>query len=114
MTQGIIHVTAATSLHGYKAWRESLEALPDGTIITWVEAYQGCSLDTSVKANQAYKIIRCRPPMLNNSKLTCDMVYDMVLVSRTGCEYKKKMGWSVEHIARGLHLGTLMLMITDH
>lgn len=108
MTQDIVHVTAATSLHGYKAWRESLTALPEGTIITWVDAYQGCSLGTSVKAGQSYKIKRCRAPMLSNSQLTCDMIYDMVLVSANGREYKKMMGWSVEQIARGLHLGSLM------
>lgn len=109
-----VHVTAAMSLHGYHDWRASLVALPVGTIIQWVEPYSGVSLSTSVKAGQAYKIkavnqySRVRPIVGD-----CDKVYDMVLVSKSGREYKKKMGWSVEHIARGLHEGKLMQVIPE-
>jgi hypothetical protein len=113
MTQGIVHVTAATSLHGYKAWRASLTPFPDGTVITWVEPYLGTSLACSVRAGNSFKIVGCRPSFIGNSTATADLVYDMVLVSKTGREYKKKMGWSVEHIARGLHEGTLMLLIKE-
>lgn len=108
-----VHVTAKDSLHGYHAWRDSLEALPVGTVIQWVEAYNGISLSSSVKAAQSYKILAVRPPMIGNSTKVADQVYDMVLVSRNGREYKRKMGWSVESIARGLYEGKLMQIIKE-
>ncbi len=107
----MIHTDASVSLLGYKAWRASLEALPIGTVIQWVDHYVGTSLASSVRAGQTFKILRVRSSIIGNSQLVADLVYDMVLVSKTGREYKKKMGWSVEGIARGLHEGKLMMQI---
>jgi hypothetical protein len=108
----MIHTDASQSLLGYKAWRESLVPLPVGTVIQWVEPYTSVPVCDQIKAGQAFIIKRVRPSIAYSGKLDADLVYDMTLVSRTGREYKRHTAWSVEGIARGLHLGTLMLHIT--
>ena len=107
----MIHTDAKVSLHGYKEWRRSLVPLEVGTVIQWVNEYQGVSLSSSIKAGQMFKITNVRENILRKPECAADNVYDMVLVSKSGREYKKKMAWSVESVARGLHEGDLMLQL---
>lgn len=107
----MIHTDASKSLMGYKAWRESLVPLAIGTVIQWVEPYTSVPVRDQIKAGQAFIIKRVRTSFSGGSKLDADLVYDMTLVSRTGREYTKQTAWTVESIARGLHTGTLMLLI---
>lgn len=107
----MIHTDAKVSLHGYKEWRRSLVPLEVGTVIQWVEAYTGLSLASNVKAGQTFKITNLRESLIGKPECDADKVYDMVLVSKSGRPYKKKMAWSVESVARGLHDGKLMLQL---
>lgn len=107
----MIHTDASQSLLGYQAWRKSLEPFAIGTIIQWVEPYTSVPVRDQIKAGQAFIIKRVRPSLASSSTLAADLVYDMILVSRTGREYSRHTAWSVENIARGLHTGKLMLLI---
>lgn len=106
MTQ--VHTTAETSLHGYKLWRESITALPVGTIIEWVVGYQGCSIDTSVKSGVHYKIIGTMSGTKSFPKdIDADRVYKLVLCHRNGRVFKRIDFWNVETIARRIHNGEI-------
>lgn len=106
----IVHTDAKLSLHGYKQWRSTLKALPVGTVVGWVKGYTGLTLDTTIKAGQHYKVSRVRGPIAGCEASEADMVYEMVLVSKSGKEFKHKVQWRVESIAAKLHHGECFLL----
>lgn len=108
----IVHVDAKISLHGYKEWRRSLVPLPVGTVIEWVEPYTSFTLADNIKAGQLFKLVKVRESFgasRSEDKIDADKVYDMVLVSKTGKEFKKTMAWSIEIIARKIYLGEVKI-----
>jgi hypothetical protein len=105
------HTDIKASIQAHKNWRNSLVPLDVGTVVQWVEDHQGASLASSVKAGQTFKIKNVRECILRKPECDADKVYDMVLVSKNGREYTKKMSWSVESVAREMVAGTLMLQL---
>lgn len=106
----IVHIDAKISLHGYQAWRKSLEPLAIGTVIEWVTPYTGSTLPDNIKAGQLFKLTSVRDSFNSRAdNIDAAKVYDMVLVSKTGKEFKKKMAWSIENIARKIHLGEVKI-----
>jgi hypothetical protein len=104
-----VHTDAKLSLHGYKEWRRSLVALPVGTAVEWVVGYTGITLDTTIKPGQLFKITKVRAPFGGPNECMADQVYEMVLVSKSGKEFKKRAQWNVEGIASKLHHGQCKL-----
>jgi len=106
----MIHIDASVSLLGYKAWRESLAPLEVGIIVEWVKPYSAFTVYDSISAGQRFLIKRVKGPSFGTSKLDADKVYEMVLVSKTGKEFKKKTCWSVENLARRIHLAEITII----
>jgi len=102
MTTARIHYDASESLHGYKAWRQSLTALPIGTRIVWNVPYVGLTVADNINVGQCFMAVALKDGLSSRpSNLVADKVYTMILCTpKTGRLFKRRIYWSVEGIAR--------------
>jgi hypothetical protein len=99
--------SATNGLQAYKAWRLGLKLLPTGTILNWVVGYQAGTATDSIKSGTHFKILGAAQPF-GYDGTNASMTYKMVLVSKTGREYKRIVCWSVENIARRIECGEVI------
>lgn len=104
-------IDASYGLHAYKAWRGSLVALPPGTILEWSKEFTALG-NPAFKPGQRYKIIKTRTSPFTRPEDQCEanLVYEMILVSKTGKEFKKRADIYVEGIARAIVKGQVTVL----
>lgn len=113
MNDEIVHTTAKDSLHGYLQWRNSLVALPLGTILEFTKDYtEGCYVSSFIKKGQCFKILKVRDSFRSaKDKKIADQVYEMVLCnSKSGKIFKRKIDWYVESVAKKIHDGEIKIL----
>lgn len=101
-------IDATHGLLAYKNWRQSLVPLAVGTQLTFVAAYIGATLSASIPAGSDFVVKDVVYPSGSRGE-SGRAVYTMVLVSPTGKEFKRRVYWGVEEIARRIELGTIVI-----
>jgi len=97
------------SLHEYKAWRNKLVPLGVGTIIQFNVKYSSYS-GNSIREGQCFKIVSIGKGVMPVDNLPASLVYTLCLCNKSGKEFKRKLHWSVEGIARYLDEHTASLV----
>ena len=97
-------IDATHGLQAYKLWRQSLVALPVGTVLTFTEAYIGATLSSSIPAESNF-VIKSVDYLSRSNGEASRAVYTMVLVS----PIKRRVYWGVEEIARRIELGKIVV-----
>ncbi len=105
---------ASEDLHAYKAWRASLHAYPNGTIVQWVdpERYRGSTAASDIQMNQCFMINKLRDSFVTkiNDGLVASKVYEVQLCSPFGRLFKRTECYGVEGIARWIDEGRMRVI----
>ena len=101
---------ASEDLLGYKSWLNSLTALPTGTVLCWNKGYLDCTTSSAIKPGQFTKVVRIRKSNGVSDLLDYDQVYELVICTQNGKEFKKKVFWRVEAVARKMHDGEVTIV----
>lgn len=101
-------IDATHGLLAYKNWRLSLVPLTVGTVLTFTKDYLGATQSSSISAGTNFVIKDVVYPSGSQGE-SSRAVYTMILVSPTGKEFKRRVYWGVEEIARRIELGSIVI-----
>lgn len=93
---------ASDDLHGYKAWRRSLQPAPMSTIIRWVDdtKYSGSTQADDILKGQMFILEGVRDPLFGVNECDADKIYLATQCTKTGKKFKRTLSVSVEGVAR--------------
>ena len=98
------------SLHEIKEHRKSIRALPNGTILQWIEGYTGSTASSNISPNSYTKIMDLHNGIGSTDGTVASKSYSMILCSKNGKEYKKKWSWQVGGIASLIDTGKVCIV----
>jgi hypothetical protein len=101
---------AATDLHGYKAWRNSLVPFNNGTIFRMLGDYERFTVSSKMLEGTHWVVTELRDPMLTKNDSIGGKVYNLVSCSAKGKPFKSVRLITVEGIAKWLDKGMIMVV----